>query len=88
MAVKKSSTPKVDRDLMMRQNGYITVAEVARKMGVDDSRVYRWLDEGKIQGERVLNKRYVSLKSLVKHLGEGTARIFGFIKKEAAEEKT
>jgi excisionase family DNA binding protein len=54
----------------MRKRGMISAAEAARRFGVSRSTVWRWMDSGRIAGERVSWRRYVSEESMRKAMGD------------------
>lgn len=58
---------------LMRQRGFVTVKEIATKLGITKTTVYRWVEQGKVAEERIGAARYISLSSLAQHLGP-TAR--------------
>lgn len=60
---------------LMRQRGFITVKEIAAKIGITKTTVYRWVEQGKVAEERVGAARYISLASLVQHLGPTAAKM-------------
>lgn len=70
---------------IMAARGYIPATEVSRKLGNDIATVYRWLDDGKIEGLSVGGRRYAKLTSLIQHIGPEAARIFGFVASDSVK---
>lgn len=80
-----ASAKKIDQIAFMRTKGFMPAMEVSNKLGNDISTVYRWVDDGKVEGMQVGTRRYVKVISLVNHLGLDTARIFGIITDDQAK---
>ncbi len=60
-----SNKPKADVDATLRAKGYIPVVEMAKRLGKDISTVYRWIDNGEVEGEEFMGHRYVLLRSVI-----------------------
>ncbi len=86
---KKSvdSSEPVDQVAVMLRHGYIPAVDVARKMGVSLTTVARWAEGGKIECETVSHRVFVKLTTLVEHIGQKQAVIFGFVKSEKTDTK-
>ncbi len=56
---------------------YITPKEAAELAQVTPSTIYRWLDEGDIEGAFVASSRFVDKASLLKHLGPDFEKVKG-----------
>ena len=52
---------------MMAAKGYVPVSEVAEKLGVHVTSIYRLMDADSVDGIRVGRSRYVSKVSLAKY---------------------
>lgn len=61
----------------MRSQGYLLVAEAARKIEVAPQTIYRWIETEKVGGFRDGYRRYVRWSSILKHLGSKSARVRG-----------
>lgn len=72
-------------DQKMREKGYLTAKEVSQRTGKDISTVYRWLDNGEVQGEEVLGHRYINLRSLIDKVGIQGSVLLGLISQEQAD---
>jgi excisionase family DNA binding protein len=67
---KKASTALVnDQVLRMRARGFVKPREVAERAGISLPRIYTLLDEGKLQGENVGTRRYISFASMAAYFG-------------------
>jgi len=67
----KSATRAVkiaQRDIVIRE-GYLTVAEAARRAGVNTTNIYRLMRRGKVQTVTIGEKHYVVAKSLAAYYG-------------------
>ncbi len=58
----------------LRKDGYLRATEVARRLSMHHSAVYRMLDREEVEGLRVAGSRYVKVASLKKYLGEAAPR--------------
>lgn len=54
----------------LRKRGYYLCSEVAQKLGVHKTTLYRWIRDGRIEALDFNGAYYVEWDSLVKHLGE------------------
>lgn len=61
------------RDEKMMAEGWWPVALVATRLGVSPSTVYRWVDDAAVVQKEVMGKKYVSLESVVAHVGPEAA---------------
>jgi len=75
-----------DQVAVMKANGYLPAAEVAKRLGVSRQTLARWAEDGAIDAELVAHRRYINVRSLVDHIGAKQARLFGFLKKKAEGE--
>lgn len=75
---------RTDQVAKMRAAGYILASEISEKMGITRSAVSRWANEGSVEHLLVANRMYVKVSSLVAHIGEEQAGIFGFVEKKKA----
>lgn len=80
--VATSKKPKLDFDSKVRAQGYVTVREVSERTGKDPSTIYRWIEEGSVQGLEVLGKHYVLFRSLINHVGLEASVIIGLITRD------
>lgn len=62
---------------LMRQRGYLTVSEAAKRCGVSDGTVRRWIQEGEVREVRVGKRHFVERKSLADYLGTSGALALG-----------
>lgn len=71
----------------MAARGFLPVSAVADAIGVSRMTVYKWLEQGKVRGERALNRFwFVELASLRTFLGpQAAAGFFGGAKVPAKE---
>lgn len=53
---------------MMQKKGFLTAAAAAEKVGNTVYTIYRWVEDGKIQGMKVGKHWYVNLESLVRFM--------------------
>ena len=58
-----------EQDMQMRQEGYVTAAEVAEAVSKELSNIHRGIDEGRVPGKSVgsvsYRRRYVDVYALV-----------------------
>lgn len=81
-----ASKQTMDMDQKMRQKGYEPVTDIAKRLGKDISTVYRWLDSGEVEGEDVMGRRYVLLRSvIVNKVGIRGAVLLDLITEEQAK---
>lgn len=75
---KKRGPSELDRKMM--EQGYLSVAMVAEKLGVHIATIYRKLELGELKGREIIGRKYVELESAVKLAG-GTenARLVGLL---------
>ena len=66
-----------DQKHKMEARGYIQMAEAARLIGVDQSTVWRWIQQQKVEATQVGDTWYVTRSSLAKHLGPEGAKALG-----------
>lgn len=79
--------PKANPDAVLRAKGYVPASEIARRLGKDISTVYRWLDAGEVDGEEVMGRRYVLLRSvIVEKVGVKQSVLLGLITEEQARQ--
>lgn len=71
------------RDAAMATKGYIPATQVAKITGYNESTIYRWVDEGLVEGVLVAKSRYVKMDSLLKHLGPEGAKLLGLTSSKA-----
>jgi excisionase family DNA binding protein len=65
----------------LKDKGFVPAAEAARRTGVTVYTIYRWVNDKKIDGFQVATHWFVSLASLVKHLGPKAAEALGIADK-------
>lgn len=53
----------------MAQKGFITVAKAATLAKHTSSTIYRWIEDGKVDGTTAAGTQYVNEKSLREYLG-------------------
>ena len=70
---------KTDVSKLMASKGYLTVSEVAAKIGKDQSTVLRWIGAKRIRAEKFGSTYYVALDSVVAHIGPRMAELLGLI---------
>jgi hypothetical protein len=63
----------------LRAQGYIGVAEVAHLLQNEIGTVYKWVDAKIVDGVVIGHRKYVKLSSVISHVGNDVARIFGLI---------
>jgi excisionase family DNA binding protein len=73
---------RVEQRMKMRAKGFVTVAEVADRVGVSPSTVYNWIHDERVQSLRVGSAWYVSVASVKAYHGEDvtdllTSSIYG-----------
>lgn len=61
------------REDKLREKGYVPASEVADKAGVNIATVYRWTNDGKVEGMSVGGRRFILWTSVLKHLGKEAA---------------
>jgi hypothetical protein len=79
MGRKKPGTcasPKTELTRRLREQGYFPISEIAGKIGVHYSTVYRWVRENIVASLDFGGAHYVEWKSVVAHLGE-VANVLG-----------
>lgn len=74
--------PKQDK--MLAAKGYLPARTVAEKMNRNITTVYRWLDDGNVQGVKIIGDRYVNVLSLVKYIGVQESVLLGLITQDEA----
>lgn len=79
-------TPKVDIESKLREQGYISAREVSERTGKDISTIYRWMDEGEVDSETVMGRRYVLVRSLIIKVGVKASELLGFTTDEQSAE--
>jgi len=67
---------KVLRD-RMHAEGFLTVPEVAEKVGQSEGTVRTWLDDDRVESMTVGGARFVRLSSVATMLGKDVSRILG-----------
>lgn len=74
-------------DAELRKKGYVPAAEIARRLGKDISTVHRWMDNGDVEGEVIMDRRYVLLRSvIVEKIGVRQSVLIGLITEEQAKQ--
>lgn len=68
----------------LRRRGYHLCSEVAQRLGVHKTTLYRWIRDGRIEALDFNGAYYVEWKSLVNHLGE-VADVLGLTKEADAK---
>lgn len=66
------------RNAAMSQRGYISAPDAAKLIGHAQSTLYRWIDDGLIEGVEIAASRYIKVESLIKHLGPDAVKLLGF----------
>jgi len=69
----------------MRSRGYIPASEAAGRIGVTVYSLYRWIEAGKVEGERVGSHWYVKADSIAACLGPHAAELLGLPSGSAAK---
>lgn len=78
---------KADPDAVLRSKGYVPVAEMAKRLGKDISTVYRWVDNGEVEGEEIMGRRYILLRSVItEKVGVRQSVLLGLITEEQAKQ--
>jgi excisionase family DNA binding protein len=62
---------------LMRTRGLYPIPEVADLIGMSSSTVYRWIDNGKVEGTTLGSARYVRIKSVREFMGRKHAAMLG-----------
>ncbi len=62
---------------MMEANGWIPASQAADAVGVNVTTIYRWIEEGKVEGTKPSNRWYVKVASLAAKVGQATAEAAG-----------
>ncbi len=65
----------------LRAEGYVPAREASELAGVDIATVYRWADDGKVDGLQMGRHRYVLYASLLTYLGPHAVRVLKLPKK-------
>lgn len=60
----------------MREKGFLTCTEVARRIGIHKATVYRWVKDGRVRAKDFSGAYYVEWASVVEHLGD-VAEVLG-----------
>lgn len=69
-AGKRQARPDSRLTANLRVKGYMLCSEVAARVGVRKSTIYRWIHDGVIESLDFSGAYYVSWASVVQHLGE------------------
>ena len=71
--------PKIsdEQQQKMAQDGYLQCAEAARRVGVDESTVIRWIQGKKVKATNIGGYWWIDVKSLAEHLGPTGAKALG-----------
>lgn len=77
MPKKKKRAYRDDQVNLMKTRGLWPVPEIARKLKVAPSTVYRWVEDEKIESTKVGAAIYVRIKSVREYVGRETAATFG-----------
>lgn len=87
MNAKVTKFPKLNPDAVLRAKGYVPASEIAQRLGKDISTVYRWLDNDEVEGEEVMGRRYVLLRSvIVEKVGVRQSVLLGLITEDQAKQ--
>ena len=70
----------------LRKRGYHLCSEVAQRLGVHKTTLYRWIRDGRIEALDFNGAYYVEWNSLVKHLG-AVANVLGLTGADDANAK-
>lgn len=71
---------------IMRSKGYISASETAEKVGKSIATIYRWLEEGFVEGTQLGRSWFVKLDSLIKYLGPESAEMLGLNEKPSSDD--
>lgn len=74
------TTMKVSFEDKQARRGFISAAELARRLDKHHSTIYRWIAATKIVAEKVGDFQWVFLPSVEKHLGANAFRLYGLDK--------
>ena len=77
-----------EQEKMMRARGYLTYREVAAVLGLTTIAVGRRVREGALHAVAIGNRRYISRRELVAHLGPETAAALGIVAAEDGDTST
>lgn len=72
-----NSKQKEPLDLRLARKGYISLSTAADKVGLTVNQIGRLAKDGKLDSVRVGKKWYVSLASLIRHVGPKAAELLG-----------
>jgi hypothetical protein len=67
-------------DAVMKQKGYLPAVRMAELIGVSLYTVYRWEEEGRITGQHIGSRRYMSVASVAAYMGHDAAVLLGLEK--------
>jgi transposase len=65
------------RKEILRRKGFIMVSEAAQRCSRSVWTIYRWLEDGKVEGARMEGEQYVTYRSLYNFIGQEEARMLG-----------
>jgi hypothetical protein len=72
----------------MRKRGLIAAVVAAKMLGVHYVTVHRWIVDNKVVSEKANGWRvYITVASLVKHLGPTLAKVHGLLPKSEGENR-
>lgn len=74
--------PELTLEQKMAARGYLPASKVAERYPCSVYTVYRWIKNGKIDGEKFLGHWFVTVDSLIAMLGSEKAKVLGFLKEE------
>lgn len=77
MTQKKRRAYRDDQIALMKTRGLWPVPEVAKKLRVAPSTLYRWMNDGKVEGVQAGSARYVKIKTVREYLGRDNAERLG-----------
>lgn len=76
MVRKSTRSRQID---VMRARGLIAAADAARLLSMHVTSVYRWMDEGEVEGKKVGKRRYITATSLEARMPAMAAEIRAYV---------
>jgi len=70
----------------LRKKDDVAATEIAQRLGKDISTVHRWMDSAEVEGETIMGRRYILLRSvIVEKVGVRESVLIGLITEEQAK---
>ncbi len=68
-----------ERDRLLREAGFAPGTEIAKKLGINRSTLFRWVEKGEVEGMMLSGKRYVRVSMVITKVTPAVAKIVGLV---------